>query len=323
MPLPRYVERGGDIVAPAPYTARAARTYAFILPADRATIDALLARSFREPSGGAVDIQALGPFVFLTASRIGSLRPSNPPHRDYGQASEIEIAVWVPGVDVGRNQMVWFHPYMFVDQHLALAAGREVYGFPKQLGTIGIAGDAARPVSITLEVVAIERFGADAWAEPHDLVGIWRGESPPPPPLGPFDTEAAALDAFAERLEATDVGPAFSGMPGVGRLGEMLQLILRLVRDTAAGRMPMMFLKQFRDAVEPDRACYQKIIEARTRRLKFHDFGFLGEYTVTIKDLASEPLRTDLGLRAGPITPIASIRLDDDFEMMTGTVRWP
>ncbi|MBI2205206.1 MAG: acetoacetate decarboxylase family protein [Candidatus Rokubacteria bacterium] len=320
MPLPRYVDRGGEIVAPGPYTARGAETYAFILPADRTRLNALLAKSFRGPSGGAVDVEALAPIVFLTASRIRSLRPTNSPQ--YGQASEREIAVWVPGRRMGHDRMVWFHPYMFVDQHLALAAGREVYGFPKQGGDIAIHGPATSPDAITLDVVAIDRFHEDAWATPHRVLEIVRRGAPSPPPIE-TSNEAAALDAFEASMAVPDMRPAVAGLRGIGDIAGLLALIVTIVRETAAGRMPMVFLKQFRDAADPGRACYQAIIEARTRRLAFHGFGFLGDYRVTVNDLASEPIRADLGLPQGTIEPIQSIRLQDDFEMETGRVLWP
>jgi hypothetical protein len=58
------------------------------------------------------------------------------------------------------------------------------------------------------------------------------------------------------------------------------------------------FLKQFRDATDTHRACYQAIIEAPLQVQIFRQGGFLsGKYVLRVNSLASHPLADLLGLR--------------------------
>ena len=64
------------------------------------------------------------------------------------------------------------------------------------------------------------------------------------------------------------------------------------------GRIPVVSLKQYRDAVSPDRACYQAIVNAVMRITKYHGGGLLmGRYEVKIHDYASTPIVQELGLK--------------------------
>ena len=71
-----------------------------------------------------------------------------------GFAREEQAAIWVPVV-VHRGDgllpcsLGWFVPYMFVDNPLSLAGGREIYGFNKNQGLIELPGeDGAGPLKV-------------------------------------------------------------------------------------------------------------------------------------------------------------------------------
>ena len=49
--------------------------------------------------------------------------------------SELEVSVWCLAADAtAGSRLVWYLPYVFVDSGQAVASGREVYGYPKQIG---------------------------------------------------------------------------------------------------------------------------------------------------------------------------------------------
>jgi hypothetical protein len=289
-------------VAPHPYTVDDAWLYAFVLHADVTRLDRLFDRFFREPTGGAVAVRAAGPLAVLTVSRLGSVRPA-PPFDTLGHSPETEFAVWIPGFHDDR--LVWFHPYLFVDQHLALAAGREIYGFRKQFGKIQIEGSGSTPSVMTLKVFALPRFAPDQEAAEHDLIEVRRHHVLSGLLPGPWRTIADGLAGVA------------------GAVSELAAPLLgRIAGAFVEGGTPLMFLKQFRDVAQPDRACYQSVVQSRTRTVRFHGAGWLGPHTVTVNDLAMEPLREELGLREGPMHTLAAIWLHNDFVVEAGTEVW-
>ena len=141
MTLPAYVLRGGELVFQVPYAARNATQFIFLLRADAARLAATFARDFGTPSGGAVEVRPAMGLVILSASRIPTIKSAAPPDSELGGGvSELEVAFLTVGIDVRRRRPVVCVPYLFVDSGMAVAAGRELFGLPKQHGFISIEG---------------------------------------------------------------------------------------------------------------------------------------------------------------------------------------
>ena len=133
--LPDYVDRGGRQVWRPPYTASGAKLFGFVLEADSAAIDSLLHRDLNEPAGGAVDYRCAHPSVIVVFAAIEQLASGDPLDKQRGYMSELEVSVWCLAADVtAGSRLVWYLPYVFVDSGQAVASGREVYGYPKQIG---------------------------------------------------------------------------------------------------------------------------------------------------------------------------------------------
>jgi hypothetical protein len=76
--------------------------------------------------------------------------------------------------------------------------------------------------------------------------------------------------------------------------GGLIEFAARFVND----HIPLVFLKQFRDAQNTHKACYQSLIEAPLKVELFHEGGLFPEaYTLHIADLASHPFAQTLGLK--------------------------
>src|SRR5581483_5749907 len=150
--LPPYIEYGALATAPGPLLCERARLYCFFLKADHARVQELCDRVLSEPAGGAVRyrVSRVAPVV-LSLGTIGGLRSLHPGHAGRGSAFEPEAAIWVPviaqrlvaGEYVDRRLAI-FMPYIWVDDPIAFAAGREVYGFAKTQGWIPDLGDPRR-----------------------------------------------------------------------------------------------------------------------------------------------------------------------------------
>ena len=86
--------------------------------------------------------------MILSFGTIAGLRSLHPDHAGRGSASEPEAAIWVPTIAQrydGRRyvdeHLAIFMPYLWVDDPIAFASGREVYGFAKTQGWMPRLGD--------------------------------------------------------------------------------------------------------------------------------------------------------------------------------------
>ena len=338
--LPAYVERGGELVYRVPYQARDALQYLFLLRADADRLAETFARDFGRPSGGAVPVRPALGLVILAVSRIAAIQSAEPPDSLLGAGiGELEVAFLTVGVDERRNVPVVCVPYLWVDSGMAVAAGRELFGLPKQHGVVTITGgdrpDRVAPERITVDALSIERFDPRVPYTPHRVIDIAPlGPGPEAPP--PWRTFAEAVQGLTGALIdgwRAAAPPAPSGRGGlrglisslvdaVDDLADEARVLMATVGDFVTGTFPIIGLKQFRDIRTPDRACYQAITEAPMRLTGFHGGGLLGAHTVSLGDLASEPIRADLGLGAGPLRPLVSGWLRYDFRLEAGVELW-
>lgn len=303
---PLYVERGGDPVYRQPYQARDVRHHILFLRGDRQCVDHLFDRCFTQVSGGAVAIRPLTSIVALSLVDIGGIQSIDPPHNAMGAGiHEREVAFWTIGKTATGPRMVLFTPYMFVDSGMAMAAGREVFGFPKHDGVFAVSGDPVSP-EVSLDVFSTVSFEPEIPYTLHRLLDVRRVGGSSLARVWNTVTEAAAeLTKLLARAEPSDA-----------------LILLDLLRRMVSGRVPVVFLKQFRDAAQPDRACYQAIVESAIEITQFHRGGLTDDYEVVLNDLASHPVRRDLGLAEGLLRPFLGAFLHYDFRLASGRILW-
>jgi hypothetical protein len=75
-----------------------------------------------------------------------------------------------------------------------------------------------------------------------------------------------------------------------------LTLTAGLIDDLIAGRMTQVFLKQFRDAADGTRACYQAVVEAPVQIQRVSYSLTERDWSVTVHPLDSHPLDHELGV---------------------------
>jgi hypothetical protein len=321
---PRYVERGGELTARQPFDARDVSLYVFALRADRSLLELLCERTFEQPSAGIARYVPVGNHVLLVFANIPELRSSGPPDDRLGRCPEQELGVWVPVFDQWHGRAAWTIPYIFVDQPAASAGGREIYGFPKQLAKVSVAAADEAPSQFEVRAHCIDRFAPDAWIQEHLVVEASR------PGAGALATDW--LDPRSALVEL--LGGGAGVIAGLGRLHADLvarrtgvtddvEPALLFLCQLALGRVPLVLLKQFRDAADPRLACYQAIIEVQQTLLAFRGGGLLSnDWEVEIADLDGEPLVRELGLKAGVNDPGFAFWLDFDFRIEAGRVLW-
>lgn len=315
----QYVEYGGLATVPSPVDCEGATLYSFFLEADHTVLDDLCRRVFTQPSGGQIDMRPLGRHVMLSFGVIDKVRPQREPWSLMGYASERQAAFWIPVVTVrnegGRMVAVslgWFIPYMWVDNPLSLAGGREIYGYNKNWGWIKLPSDDG-DIGLTLDAYG-GNYTGDEPAGRHPLIEV------APVSSGSFQRSGERWDdldtVLAEVQRALGTGDSeFVDLPGLELPDQIYEAIL--------GRSgpPQIFLKQFRSVSDGERASQQQITDAGSTVKRLVGWPLLGKYDFKLHELDSHPVAKELGVHSHQVTPLA-FEFDVDFVLNEGQVVW-
>ena len=237
-------------------------------------------------------------------------------------------------------------PFIFVDDEMSLTTGREVYGWPKVAGTVDASVSlwASHPLAgsrvfsfstqvfphvyagkseqarvlLTIDAdpaLSYARFPVDAgnaWSPWNALAQATRSS------LSLMGQAADLVWALPVRGFRTDrslgalkaMGTRAAGY--LARLGPpLLAERLGLPAVGASGPPGLSFdnitVKQFRDAQEPDRACYKALVRSRMGVERINRSGLLGDanllrgdtsggYTIRVHRYGSQPIIQSLGI---------------------------
>jgi uncharacterized protein with NAD-binding domain and iron-sulfur cluster len=305
-----YVDRGGDPVLRHPYLQTGARLRGFALRADPARLQAICDRDLNQPSGGRLRYRPLCGTVVLTFTTIARLSSLDPRDRNAGYSDETDVAFWFPmacerggGLDVS-----WYVPYIFVDRAYAIAAGRELYGFPKSMGVLGIPPEVTSAEPYTVDALVLTRLSPDTRATTQRLLEVSRRERAVESPglLDHAGFMRRMLSLFSDRGER-------------GAEANAAHLASLLSRR----EVPITFLRQLRDVEDPARAAYQEILVAPARIAGVRGGGVLpGTFDLRLAAHESHPVAGELGLRRGRNEVEAAFWVDFDFVMDKGRTLW-
>ena len=310
--LPPYVINGNLYDALAPVQLTDVVMHNFCVPADPVKLQAWLDRNFSAPSGGKVRYRLLGDKVFLSFAQIGKLWNIETGQPIKGYTSEIDITIWIltQREDDGLFALRWIPAYLFVDSGPALVSGREIWGFPKQLGRFDFSPQNPDPSG--------ERsFSADGF-----VVSPYGPESP-----ARWATmfEARPIPITAEPGRGSILG-SLEGLAKVAvtRLTDGLTTIAgKLSTAMSGGGMTMALLKQFPDAATPTLACYQAIVETHATITNFIGGGLtIHDYEVRITSFDSHPYFDELGISSDWQNVGQAVWMNFDFQQALGTIVW-
>jgi hypothetical protein len=307
-----YIDRGGELVYEPPFLAEGVEYYGFILDADKNELQNVCDRYLNAPLGGARRFVPAGNFVLLACCNLASLRSVTSPYNNFGQFVELEVAFWVLTIDTEKKRLFWFLPYMFVDNTYAMAMGREIYGFPKTMGTIGIPSSPEGAAGFWLDTLVVRKYPPLSKAEIARLLQIRRAP--------PGDVYSGPIGAWSGLGDLVKVIVTF--LDNQLNVFEDIRLFLHSMDDLLHLRMPMLFLKQIRDAVQPRKAAYQAIVETTSVSSQVHEARILGSnYDVIIEQCDSHPICADLGMaKIGMLRSRISFYVKFDFEIGLGAV---
>jgi hypothetical protein len=299
-------------------------SYHFVLEGKLANLERLCDRYLNEPSQGMLHYVPVFPFVFLAFTQAKRLSGIAPSYHHLGWSPEVEVAVFVLTASLKRqvsppevDHLAWFVPYIFVDNPLAVTWGREVHGFPKELGWIEMPVDRQVPDRLTLDAFALRTFSPYSRLTRLRLLAVNReganGEFPGGPLLGAptWTSPLGALRPLAERLFG-DKSPPLLGK----------SFFQTTLAETTRWDVPQVFLKQFSAVEDGERACYQAIVESSLRVTNFRGARLLpGAYQFRLFPCDSHPIDGDLGLSETQPS-VLSYWLDFDGILEFGRTVW-
>ncbi len=306
--LPRYISRlghGEQAVRP-PGIVKGAKTYCWFVPASTAAMQKTVDTFLNAPAMGAVEYQVLGDralLSYLDGRALTSLV------EEMGFIPDREMAFWIPLLQKRRGRwlpepVLWM-PYVIVDQSIACVTGRELWGFLKEVGTVQFPGDPGNDGSFRGNAMTFMRLNADERGEVRTLARVHH-------PSGAAGTVADAVVASVD--EAVDgVLDALTGIADRAILKRLL-----------TANVPLINLKQFRDARRPERACYQALVENACRVERLHGISLLlADHRLDVLDARSHQIAEDLGLASTTNVALGpGLRIDMDFSISAGDEIW-
>jgi hypothetical protein len=274
--------------------------------ATQALVDALL-----NPVGGSsvrYDVLAgVAMISFMTIARCTSQTDA------IGWEPGRECALWVPLLETDHVRhtlrLVFWTPYIFIDYAIGMLTGREVWGWQKVWGRITVPSDSpTAPPAFRCATTLFETLAPTTQAQILPLLTV----------AGTGTAAAAPAMSWQTGLDAAQHVVA-SLLPEVD--AQHLAALL------AGPSIPTVQLKQFRDSLDPSRACFQAIVDSPAQLTGFSGGGLLNaaDYNLSIATCESHQIVHDLlgvapaaGQTTLPVTFAAWLAFD--FAALPGAV---
>ena len=312
--LPKFVEHSGSGTYPGAITLNQTKMWAFLLKGDRSKMTQWCQAMFDTPSNGAVRVLPLSSYMMMSVVDIGQGRFVDAPQM--GWSSERELTFWIPAVRIeehnGRKVAVQFAmtmPYLVLDNPVAIASGREIFGYFKQSGQIALPGDPGHDLSLTVDLFATKTYGAGSQESYQRLLTLTPTASQPSALSKDASSFAGGAHQLFELMSADDRD-----------WHQSLGFDADLLGDLLHARVPQLFLKQFRDIGDGTRACYQAITATRGEVTGFDSIPHLTEYDMVLEQLASSPVAADFGI--APRQTLLGVALEYDMTILPGQELW-
>lgn len=313
-----FIRYGGNFVVQQPFVIRQAQTFGFAVDGDRDRMQALCDRTLNlSPTTRYTVVSSTVLVAFMHMKRLCSGVPESAACGTFTER-ELNISIllaaeekvgpfWLP------DRLVWHMPYLWLDSTNALVAGRDLYGFPKQYGSIAMPSREGEPAKFSATAEVLPHFDPQAHACIEPVATVRRIDAP--------NVEFA--DSFAEI-----VGAAGAFLREVMRITNPLLLLRAGIANlTAENLLNLVFLRQLPSIEDGSRACYQAIAEASSLPRDLRDGGFLrGDFALEIPHHDSAPWAYELGIAANPeevtVHPHSAFHLDVDFDLSAGREIW-
>jgi hypothetical protein len=177
-------------------------------------------------------------------------------------------------------------PYVFVDNPMSYLGGRETFGYAKTMARFDPPG--GRGDHVRMQAFG-GNFGRNEGADWRDYLDVIAGA--PRPAAAPPQRSSGPLPLIRHLIG--DRPELVAGAEMV--LGD-IQLTAGLIADLLTGRVGQVFLKQFRDATDGTRACYQAVVEAPIQIRRVESALSARDWEIRVHQLDSHPIGVELGI---------------------------
>lgn len=327
-----YVQSAGSQDVPPPYHFPGVTVHAFIWEAQMQPIQDYCDRFFNlGPAAERGFVYKPAPFwpyatlLFLEYPEMISANAHEQdtgevPYCERGVTSQSEVFVALPVMRYGTtptgfitdSELEWVLPFITVSEPWSCVCGREMLGLGKLLADIDI-GEGKYPQSFKGSVTL------PGWLEERS--GVMQGKYPLlEVATGPTLPTFRAVDqerSLATLLQSRELG----------WLADNAAALANFVDTASLGLLPTTMrsvgLKQYRDALDPERAIYQALVTCRSQYSNVSGFKFYDEKDVRIgfSDIGSfhEILQTLLAVEGSPtgadvpVDAVAAFRFQADI----------
>ena len=318
-PAPRsYVRRGGLDVLPAPWRCEDVEMHAFYVAGELAALQRLCDRCLNEPSRGHLHYQPDSHYVIVTFQNLRGLHSIAPGCEDRGTHTYTEAAFWVmtsardaSGTRVGGPTLMI--PYIFASDGLAVATGREVYGYPKEHAVVRMPGDGGGDGDYVVEALAVPCYAPGAPAVAGSEIMRCRR------------TNSSALAGLGHT--AMELGEDLLSVVRQGGIdGSALALMRDFISMMLHKKLGLVFLRQFRATAATSGYDLQSVVGSSLEPLVINSMCLLkGRYELILPPLDSHPIAADMGFITidGKIDIMMGVRMKLAFDMCAGQTLWP
>lgn len=288
--MARYVDRDNEIVYRPPYLQSDAFLTAWLVKGSREKQQAVLDQALNDVSGRKpYEYKALLPHVAFVLASMGKVTSLDPRDAERGWVPEIDVCFWILAAayeDGKLDHFVWYIPYIWVDNPYTLVNGRESFGFPKSFATTKMPTSPSDRGPFHADALVLPTYTPETEVQSKRIVDVVH--------VGPLGDDAQAEASLGDDQTA-------SWRAIVQKLLETVEddvlAAEALLQELLTGKIPIVYLKQFRDCVEPTAACYQAIIESDTSIRSFGGAGFLPlGWKITLHPYASVDIGAHLGV---------------------------
>ncbi len=317
MSMPSYISYSGvgESSWPAPGVFADSILTGFFVPADHASMQTLVDSILNNLPSSPMRYEVLGSNMFCTFMQIGkcysgSAQTGYFPYRE--AMLVIPLLQWRKGHIL--PELVAWPAYMIPDEVIPTVTGREGWGYPKSIGSIEVPADKNGSAPFSLSTMIFKRLNNDCMGSKQTLFSITHLGLNASDPVEDLDEFSSSLSSFFNNLDVE---------------AKVLDKITHDLLHASAGfTLTNINLKQFRDATETDKACYQSLTTAplvmtnfRSGRLLTGDLNFFAERC------QSHQIIEQFGLTApsdgNANVPVhLGIEIALDFEIRAGTTVW-
>ena len=303
--LPTFVDFGSLVSLPPPFVGKGGELLALVLDGDMEKIEDFCENVLNGPANGAVRYTPIASQVLLMAGSFAEMTSGAQKFISSGSVAETQLALFIPltaekkeGGGFVDNGVCVAVPYIFVDNPMSYASGREDFGYPKAMGVFSPPNGLGSPM--TMQAFG-GNLGAGIKADWTRLVTLERAgaaSASAEAASGPSDTQTPAPADEGAWRPPSEIVPYFIAASGAGAdaLGilKVLETIAAVIKVLLEKRARQTFLKEFRDAQVSTAACYQTIVEAPFEVLDV-TWRPSSQWSVDIAALTSHPITAALG----------------------------